>query len=248
MYTIREFIKTIDGVAESFKKIAKIGYKNVQISGMGPVDAKEVAKLAKDNGLSIVATHRGWGQFLKEIDKEIEIHQTWDCKHAAIGSLGGEYNNLEGLKRFLAELPPVAEKLTKVGIDFSYHNHSHELCKFGQAKTWLDMLYAQADPKMLKAEIDVYWITHGGGDPAAWIRKFGARQPLLHLKDMAVTPERKQIMAEIGEGNLNWAEILKAAKDVGVEWYLVEQDDCNGRDPFESLAISYRNLSAMGLS
>ncbi|MBM3189669.1 MAG: sugar phosphate isomerase/epimerase, partial [Chloroflexi bacterium] len=31
------------------------------------------------------------------------------------------------------------------------------------------------------------------------------------------------------------------------EWYLVEQDQCYDRDPFESLAISYRNLNAMGL-
>jgi hypothetical protein len=32
-----------------------------------------------------------------------------------------------------------------------------------------------------------------------------------------------------------------------VVWYLVEQDVCR-RDPFESLAISLRNLKAMGLS
>ena len=55
-------------------------------------------------------------------------------------------------------------------------------------------------------------------------------------------------MAEIGEGNLNWPAILAAAAAGGVEWYLVEQDECYQRDPFESLAISYRNLQAMGLS
>jgi len=42
--------------------------------------------------------------------------------------------------------------------------------------------------------------------------------------------------------------MLEAAKESGVEWYLVEHDQSYGRDPFESLAISYRNLVGMGLS
>ena len=58
---------------------------------------------------------------------------------------------------------------------------------------------------------------------------------------------RQQVMAEVGEGNLNWPRILSAAAEAGVEWYIVEQDICQ-RDPFESLAISLRNLKAMGLS
>jgi sugar phosphate isomerase/epimerase len=59
---------------------------------------------------------------------------------------------------------------------------------------------------------------------------------------------REQRFAEIGEGNLNWPAIMEAARKGGVEWYLVEQDRSYDRDPFESLAISYRNLKAMGLS
>ena len=51
-------------------------------------------------------------------------------------------------------------------------------------------------------------------------------------------------MAEVGEGNLNWPSILEAAKEAGVEWYIVEQDTCQ-RDPFESLSISLRNLRTM---
>jgi sugar phosphate isomerase/epimerase len=65
---------------------------------------------------------------------------------------------------------------------------------------------------------------------------------------MMVTKEREVRMAEIGEGNLNWPAILGAAAAAGVEWYLVEQDQCYDRTPFESLAISYRNLKEMGLS
>jgi len=80
------------------------------------------------------------------------------------------------------------------------------------------------------------------------VKKCAGREPLLHLKDMCVMPDRSQRLAEVGEGNLNWERILAEAKKGGVEWYLVEQDECYGRDPFECLATSYRNLSKMGLA
>jgi sugar phosphate isomerase/epimerase len=54
-------------------------------------------------------------------------------------------------------------------------------------------------------------------------------------------------MAEVGVGNLNWPEILKACREAGVKWYLVEQDECY-RDPFDSLETSLKNLREMGLS
>jgi sugar phosphate isomerase/epimerase len=247
LYTVRAFTQTIEDVAVTLKKVADIGYTVIQISAFGPVDPKQVARLVEDNGLTVAITHMGWNRFQNELDEVIAVHKLWGCVHTAIGSLPGEYRSLDGLKRFLDELAPIAERLAQEGMDFSYHNHNHELARYGD-KTWLEMLYEQAPPEMLKAELDTYWIQAGGGDPAAWVRKCAGRQPVLHLKDMVVTPEREQRMAEIGEGNMNWPAILQAAEEGGVEWYLVEQDECYGRDPFESLAISYRNLRAMGLS
>ena len=68
---------------------------------------------------------------------------------------------------------------------------------------------------------------------------------IVHLKDMAIK-DGQQVFAEVGEGNLEWPEILQACREAGVEWYLVEQDTCQ-RDPFESLEISLRNLHRLGL-
>ena len=245
LYTVRESAKTIEGIAESLAKVADTGYTEVQISGFGPADPKDVARCVEDLGLKVVSTHTGWARFLDDLDGVIEEHKMWNCTHPATGGLPGDYFSEDGVKRFLDELGPIAEKLRAEGMDFSYHNHSHELVKYGD-KTWLAALYEQASPDVLKAEIDTYWIQAGGGDPAAWVRRCAGREPLLHLKDMCVGPERKQMFAEIGEGNLNWASILAAAEEGGVCHLLVEQDDCYGKDPFEALATSYANLRAMG--
>ena len=54
-------------------------------------------------------------------------------------------------------------------------------------------------------------------------------------------------MAEIGEGNLDWADVLFACARSGAELLIVEQDICR-RDPFESLAVSRRGLERLGAS
>jgi sugar phosphate isomerase/epimerase len=113
--------------------------------------------------------------------------------------------------------------------------------------TWLAQLFDRTDPRQVQAELDTYWIQHGGGDPAAWIRRYAGRVPLLHLKDMCITPQGEQRYAEVGAGNLNWPAILAAAADAGVECYIVEQDECYARDPFDSVALSFRFLHSLGL-
>jgi len=247
LFTVREFTQTIEDVAETLKKIAGIGYTAIQISAFGPVDPKAVAALVEDNGLSVAATHMGWDRFLNDLDGVIETHKLWKCNHPAIGGLPGEYRDADGIRRFVDELAPVAAKLAAEGMDFSYHNHNRELARCEGGKTWLEMLYEQASPEILKAEIDTYWIQAGGGDPAEWLRRCAGRIPVIHLKDMTITPDGEVRMAEIGEGNLNWPAILAAGAAGGVECYLVEQDNCYGGDPFEALATSYKNLKAMGL-
>jgi sugar phosphate isomerase/epimerase len=192
-----------------------------------------------------------WNRFRQDLDGVISDHKTWNCRHAAIGGLPKEYYSRKGIDRFLEELVPVAQALASEGIDFSYHNHSHELVRFtdsdGISRTWLEMLFEQASPENLKAEIDTYWIQHGGGDPVDWVRRLSGREPLLHLKDMAITPDREQRFAPIGDGNLSWPAIISAAREGGVVWYLIELDDCYGEDPFEALARSYRFLNRFGL-
>jgi hypothetical protein len=130
LYTLREQCKTIPDIAASMARVRAIGYTAVQISGIGPVDPREVAKVMADNGLTVAITHTGWWNFVNETDKVIETHKLWNCEHSAIGSLGKEYYSPEGLDRFLAELAVVAPKLAAEGIDFSFHNHCIEFIKF----------------------------------------------------------------------------------------------------------------------
>jgi sugar phosphate isomerase/epimerase len=244
MYTLREFTKTPKDLAESLAKVKKMGYDAVQMSGACAIEYSELHKMLADNGLVCCATHIGYDQMKNDPAKVIQDHYAIQCKYPAIGGLPESFRNAEGYARFAKEATEVGKKLAEGGLHFGYHNHSFELEKFG-GRTGLATIYEDSDPKCLKAEIDTYWIQHGGGDCAAWIEKLAGRIPLIHLKDMTVR-KGQPIMAEIGEGNMNWTSILAACKKADVEWYIVEQDTCE-RDPFESLAISLKNLKSWGL-
>ena len=250
LYTIREFTQTRADFAASMKKIRDIGYKAVQVSAIGDISHADVKRIADDNGLTICNTHISCERLQNDLEAVIAQHKLWNCRHVALGSMPPEWRgSAAGYQAFAEIASRIGEKLAAAGLSFSYHNHSFEFIKFG-GRSGLEIFYDESDPKYVQAEIDTYWIQHGGADPVAWIDKMAHRMPVIHLKDMVMLPSdvgRPQpAMAEVGEGNMNFAGILHACRRAGVEWYAVEQDICQ-RDPFESLAISYKNLQSMGL-
>lgn len=251
LYTVREFTQSRDGLARSLEKVAAIGYRAVQVSAIGDVPDPDVKRLAADNGLTICNTHISYDRLRDALDSVIAQHQLWNCRHVAIGSMPNEFRGSEsGFRRFAESANAIGDKLAAASLTFSYHNHSFELVKFGD-RTGLDIIFDETESRFLGAELDTYWLQHGGADPVAWIDRMAGRMPVVHLKDMIMLPapgdqRPQQAMAEVGEGNMNFPGILAACKRAGVQWYAVEQDICQ-RDPFESLAISYRNLRALGL-
>lgn len=247
MYTIREFVQTPAGIQESFRKLQTIGYTAVQVSGIGPIAHQDLKDMADEYGLTICATHIGFDKLAQDIEDVIHQHKLWDCKYVGLGSMPGSYqHSRKGYVSFAQEAFKFAAELHRNGLRFIYHNHSFEFVKF-DGKTGMDILLEESDPAVFDFELDTYWVQHGGGDPVDWIRRVEGRMDVVHFKDMVIGPERTQIMAEVGEGNLNWKGIVKACQDSGVVWAAVEQDVCR-RDPFESLTISLNNLKTMGLT
>ena len=54
--------------------------------------------------------------------------------------------------------------------------------------------------------------------------------------------ESEPYMAYIGEGNFNWKGIIEQARESGTKYFVVEQDDCQGRDPLVCLENSFNYL------
>ncbi|HEX3356527.1 MAG TPA: sugar phosphate isomerase/epimerase [Tepidisphaeraceae bacterium] len=245
LYTLRDFLKTPADIAKTLARVKKIGYDAVQVSALGPIDSKELAKILQNEGLVCAATHLNPDQMANETQKVIDDHKLWNCKYTAIGGFFQKQFVTQDWLDFSTRYNDIAKKFAGSGISIGYHNHSHEMVRY-DGKQAMQILIEKLDPSVW-FEIDTYWITHGGGDPAQWIDKVKGRIPCVHFKDMAIKTDRVQYMAEVGVGNLNWPKIIQSCKAAGVEWYLIEQDTCY-RDPFDSLETSIKNLKEMGIN
>jgi sugar phosphate isomerase/epimerase len=243
LYTLRDHLRDADAIAAGLERVREIGYEGVELAGLGPIEAADLARLLRGAGLAASSAHVRWERLRDEMDAVIEDCRTWACDHLAVPVLPPEYRDVHGYSRFGAEAAEVASRLAAGGIQLSYHNHSFELERFG-SQSGLELLFGASGP-ILGAQLDTYWIQHGGGSPAGWIRRLRGQLPSVHLKDMVVI-DGEPAMAEIGEGNLDWADVLHACTEAGTGLLIVEQDVCR-RDPFESLAISRRYLAVLGV-
>ncbi len=139
-------------------------------------------------------------------------------------------------------MPPVPS-FGEIGCILSYHNHAIEFIRLGD-EVLMDYIARATAPENLKFELDTYWVQFGGRNPTAWCRKFAGRLPLLDCKDYGFGTDNKASFAEIGHGNLDFAEIIAEAEKSGTEWLIVEQDTCPG-GPFVSLEKSFHTMSAV---
>jgi len=242
MHTVRDFCQTDKDLIQTLRRIADIGYDAVEMSPVGcPLEPPRLKEELDKAGLTLCSMHLSMQHINERTDETFGLLRQFDCRHVAISSHASDG---DGYRSLAAALSRCADILFDSGAQFSYHNHSWELERFGD-ETGLDILIHHCDEKV-NFELDTFWVQAGGGDPAQWIEKVRGRAPFLHAKDMTVVDSKTQ-MAEVGEGNLNWERIFDACRDVGTEWVIVEQDQCL-RDPFESVDTSLRNLRNMGVA
>ena len=241
LYTVREFCKTAEDFAQTLKKVADIGYTTVQVSGTCDYDPAWLRDELKKNGLSCVITHVKNDRLVNDTAALAREHTVFGCEYVGLGSFNFEKEDDFACEKFPAIYTPVAEALKANGKYFMYHNHAREYIR-KDGSLIFDRLIDAMPAELMGFTFDTYWAQVGGADPAQWLEKLSGRIPCIHLKDCAYGQE----MAVIGEGNINFDRVFAAAEKGGTRYMLVEQDYCNGEDPFDCLKRSYDYLVSRG--
>ena len=263
------------GAYETLKMISEIGYSYIELSQipMTEENVKEIKRASEDFNIKVVAMSAALEEIegikqenLKnDFDKIVNDCKTLDCNFLRIGILPFYcMGSIEKMIEFSNKMEEIAKKLDKYGINLYYHIHHIEFEKY-EGKFILDII--KENTNKIGFEIDVHWAYRGGVNPVDLLKKYSGRVDLVHLKDYKVgkfnmealkylkqekTKEFFQAFvssvqfAEVGEGTLNFKEIIPEAIKARAKYLLVEQDDTYGVDSFESLKISTRNLKKMG--
>ncbi len=258
LYTLRSILP--NGPAEVLKKLAAIGYEEAEVLQAG---FSELGPLIADAGLKPKSMHLlppvvtgSWGEMEKPADSTIEAIAEIAAK-AGISYLVMPYlfpadrgTDLDHYKKLAEKLSAAGAAAKAAGLGFAYHNHAFELEPI-DGSTPLDTLIWESDPASVQLELDVFWVSVAGHDPAETLRRHAGRVPLVHLKDKAaglppqfnekVTPET---FKEVGNGSIDFVSVLAAAEEAGVKHYFVEQDQTPG-DPLASLRQSYDHIRSI---
>lgn len=240
LYTVRKELEK--DFAGTLVKVAAIGYKEVEFAGYFNNSPKDIKALLSENKLTAPSAHISLDDIRKNLDKTVESAQTIEHKYLICGYLQAEERKtLDDYKKLAALFNRAGEKCVKAGIKFGYHNHDFEFRAIDNQIPY-DVLLKETDAKLVKMELDLYWIAKAGRDPLRYFAENPNRFALVHVKDMDATP--KKDFTEVGRGVINFREIFAQAKKAGVKHYFVEQDETPA-SPFESIKTSYDFLSKL---
>ena len=220
-------------------KIGAIGYKEIESArsdkgnyyGLQP---REIKSILSDNGMTLRSGHiHVDDDFQNSIDEAAETGQQYLIS-AVLPSPGQTVDNYKKSAELLSK---AGEQCKKSGLTFGYHNHNSEFDEV-DGKILYDVLLENVDPKYVIMEMDLGWIINAGKDPLAYFKKYPGRFPLWHLKDMDPVKKRS---TEFGKGNVDIAGMFKHAKESGMKYYFIEQEEYTN-NAFESMTYDYNWL------
>ncbi|MBO9199660.1 MULTISPECIES: sugar phosphate isomerase/epimerase family protein [Niastella] len=248
LYTLRnEMGKDAKG---TLAKVAAQGYKTVETFGYGNgkwfgMNAAELRAELKSHGLTTPSGHT----FPASVFLQSGWEEKWKPAVADAKAVGQDFivipwmeeqyrTDINNFKKLAATLNKAAEICKQTGIKLAYHNHDFEFAPLAGTNGY-DVLLKETDPKLVFFEMDIYWVSKAGKDPLAFFSKHPGRFAMWHVKDMDNTPQKN--FTEVGSGVINYKKIFTYAKQSGLKYFFVEQDQCPGA-PLDSTAKSIAYL------
>jgi sugar phosphate isomerase/epimerase len=264
LYTVRGIV--LKRPAKILGAIADIGYREVEVLRS---QIKPLAPYLKAVPLRPVSVHfetplitGNWRAWKADDMPAIDESYTFDQALIEAKEHGFEYmvfnylapkerGGLDFYRALAEKLNKAGEKCRETGLRLCYHNHDFEFEPKSGGRP-IETLLQRLDKSLVGLEVDAFWISMAGESAAAFIRQNASTVEMVHLKDRKPGAPRTFDVAsvpndtfrEVGNGDLNFRDILNAASEARVKHYFVEQD--YSPDPLRSLRQSYENLRQLG--
>lgn len=246
LYSVRD--EAEKNFEQALKAVSEFGYDGVEFAGLFGKTPNEVKALCEKYGLNPLSAHVSVGEMLE--DKNVfSDYKATGCEFVAVPYIApDEVSSPNARQKTISTVRTLSEKATAAGLKMLYHNHAHELFKI-DGKSFLDELYSAVPRDLLSPEFDVCWLHFAGEDPIVWLERYSDSAKVIHLKDYCL-PESSErpSFRPLGNGIMNIPAVVDAAKNIGAEWLVVEQDDpTEGERTLDEARRSVEYLRAIGL-
>ena len=218
--------------ARMLKMARRMGLTHVETAGTYGLPVDRFGEMVRNAGLRVTSMHVGYDDLKKNPDVVIANAKALGAKYVGLAWYPhtGPFTEADA-RRAAADFNQFGRTMKDAGLTFFYHNHGYEPVPYRDG-TLMDLLIRETDPSLVSFEMDVLWAFLPGIDPAAQIRKYPGRYKLMHIKDMKPGVPRSSLsgglpaeqQAVIGEGQVNWADVMAAAKQDGLQYFYLEDE------------------------
>jgi len=252
LYTLRESFKT--NVPATLDKVKALGFTEIEGGGDYGLGIEKFKALLQERGLKMVSAGFGYEAMKKDIAASVRRAQAFGVKFVMCAWVPHQDSGFTeaDVHRAATDFNAWGAAFKAAGITFTYHPHGYEFRPLaeGGTQTHFDLLVAETNPEFVSFEMDVFWVTHPGQDPATLLAKYPNRWALMHLKDLrrnAATgihtghaPQTDDV--PLGTGQVNWPAVLKQAAAVGVKHYFIEDESAA---PLDAVPVSVKYLQSL---
>lgn len=266
VYGLRDILEeTPENFEEVMRAIKEMGYDGVELAGLYGLDPGFIRKTLDEIGLIPISAHVPLAEMMEDARGAATTYREIGCKYIAIPYLPKEYRHMTaGYETVISRIRDIGKIIQEYGMTLLYHNHDFEFVTLPDGTFGLDDIYTRISKERLSAELDTCWIKAAGQDPAAYVKKYTDRCPIVHLKDFikegnpqnmykligTETEEVKETgffeFRPVGFGQQIWEPVLKASVEAGAEWVIVEQDEHYDLSSLECARRSIEYLKILG--
>lgn len=244
-FTIRKAQKK--SIREAYLPMIKMGIKSFEVARIdfSSDNANELKSLKDEFGIEIVSIQVKPKYVFGYPKKIIEFCQITDCKNVVISMLPFKciLGREENFYRFVGSLDGVADVYAQSGITLAYHHHNWEYIKLSNGKRRMEELLSGTEK--ITFVHDTYWTARSGISPSEQIKAFGNRLLGIHLRDLTFKKRGIDVLSKdtyIGDGVIDFSEVIKSAEGVGCSYYVIEQKT---DDPYGDVEKSFKKLEVI---
>ncbi len=229
-YTYRhQFPKDPVGTLDLIKSL---GITDIEGNVPANMPVEQFKKLLAERGLRVTSTGAGYDEIVKDPEAVAKQAKALGASFVMVAWIPHQKGNfsLANAQKAVDDFNRAGKVLKANGLTFCYHTHGYEFQPY-QDGTLFDYLVKNTSPADVSFEMDILWVTHGGANPVALLKKYGNRWKLMHLKDLKKgikgdltggTPAENDVV--LGEGQADMPAILTLAKKIGIQHYYIEDE------------------------
>lgn len=267
VYGLRDLLEnTPENFASVMQSIKDMGYDGVELAGLYGLEPAYIRDTLARIGLIPISAHVPLVDMMADAEKVARDYTEIGVSYIVVPYLPEEYrHNTPGYPVVIEAMKKIGAVMKAHGLKLLYHNHDFEFVVLEDGTFGFDDIYTQIPEDLLMVEPDTCWIKVAGQDPAKYVRKYGARCEIVHLKDFVKEGNPKNLykligidteeadedtgifeFRPVGFGMQLWEPILAASEEAGSKWVVVEQDEHYALSPLECARRSREYLKILG--